>query len=55
MISGLYYSAIFSLPIAPARLATVLFACLVITDRVVAGASSSHGPVCVAGLKLAFW
>ena len=44
----------FTVPIAPARLATVLFACPVITDRVVAGTSSSPGAVCVAGPKPAF-
>ena len=44
----------FTLPIAPARLVTLLFACPVVTEWVVAGASSSRGDVCVAGPKPAF-
>ena len=44
----------FTLPIAPAILANILFGCPVITDQVVGGASSSCGAVCVGGPKPAF-
>ena len=53
MLGGITVQS-FTLPIAPARLATVLFACPVITERVVAGASSSCRAVCVAGPKPTF-